>query len=789
MMGRRAIVGLFAVLIMASTGLAQPSLLQQATSAFNSAQQADKVLNEKSQSQQTRTEVLKVINAYQRVYLITPKTSYADDALLAIARLYESINDNRNAVKTLKFLVNEYPQSPYRKSAERDIATLNAGDEVVPTVPDTATDSKDSKDVFKTVAQIETKPGEKVSVDNIRYWPAEKSLRVVVDLSGEVRFKQGEAKSPNRVYIDIANAHLNPSLVSKEWPVESGLLQKIRVGQFDAGTVRVVLDLATTLRATSFTLRDPDRLIIDVVGDSETVVPSSVEPNSTPKRAITETAPSVVPAPPAVTGSRTSSVTTGTIPSTTTGAAITPAAKASSTPPLTATSAPAKTTSPVPPPADSTALTKGAAVPKAETTSSTPPSSAVTASATTVTTAPSGEKLSRTSPTTTATSSPSTVAATPPAEKPSRTSPATTATSSLSTVAATPPAEKPSRTSPATTATSSPSTLAATPPAEVASHTPPATTAAASPTAAKETRTTPAATTSSPTTVAAAPPVATPPPVPAARGAEAPVPEIKADNKVGDQGPQMASTAKPTSLGNRTLIRSLGLKVTRVVIDAGHGGKDTGSIGPTGYSEKDLVLDVAKRLKTLIETEIGSEVVMTRNDDTFVPLETRTEIANQQDADLFISIHANSSKTKTVRGVETFFLNFTTSKESLDTASRENAGSDKSVHELSDLVKQIVLTDKVSESRELAERVQTAMSRAKGTGPDRGVKQAPFLVLIGANMPSILAEISFISNPDEEKVLRTPAYRQHLAEYLLEGVRSYADTLSGIKTASSIERK
>jgi len=278
------------------------------------------------------------------------------------------------------------------------------------------------------------------------------------------------------------------------------------------------------------------------------------------------------------------------------------------------------------------------------------------------------------------------------------------------------------------------------------------------------------------------------PTTPAVPAADAPAAELKADNKVSDPGSQMASTAKPTSLGNRTLIRSLGLKVSRVVIDAGHGGKDTGSIGPTGYSEKDLVLDVAKRLKTLIETEIGAEVVMTRNDDTFVPLETRTLIANQQEADLFISIHANSSKTKTVRGVETFFLNFTTSKESLDLASRENAGSDKSVHELSDLVKRIVLTEKVTESRELAERVQTAMSRAKGTGPDRGVKQAPFMVLIGANMPSILAEISFISNPDEEKVLRTPAYRQHLAEYLLDGVRSYADTLSGVKTASSIER-
>jgi N-acetylmuramoyl-L-alanine amidase len=712
MMGKRAIVGLFAVLIMASTGLAQPSLLQQATSAFNSAQQADKVLNEKSQPQQTRTEVLKVINAYQRVYLITPKTSYADDALLAIARLYESINDNHNAIITLKFLVNEYPQSPYKKSAERDIATLSTAEEAVPTVPDIATNSKDSKDVLKPIARIETKPGEKVSVDNIRYWPAEKSLRVVIDLSGEVRFKQGEAKSPDRVYIDIANAHLNPSLVGKEWHVESGPLQKIRVGQYDAGTVRVVLDHDTMLRTTSFTLRDPDRLIIDVVGDSDTVVSSTVEPNATQKRAITEPAPPVVPAPP--TATRTPPVTS-TAALTTTVAAAAPAAKESRTSPATPISGQtAKTESTVPPPtAASASPTKAATAAMLETTSTAPQTSTVTDSSTTPPTVPSREKAAR--------GSSSTVTAAPPAMKEAR--PAQTTAPSVS-----------------------------------------------------------------PTTVAAASPVVTPPLASAGPAAEVPVSEIKAGNKVSDPGPEMASSAKPTSLGNRTLIRSLGLKVSRVVIDAGHGGKDTGSIGPTGYSEKDLVLDVAKRLKTLIETEIGAEVVMTRNDDTFVPLETRTAIANQQEADLFISIHANSSRTKTVRGVETFFLNFTTSKESLDTASRENAGSDKSVHELSDLVKRIVLTEKVTESRELAERVQTSMSRAKGTGPDRGVKQAPFVVLIGANMPSILAEISFISNPDEEKVLKTPAYRQHLAEYLLDGVRSYADTLSGIKTASSIER-
>ena len=168
-----------------------------------------------------------------------------------------------------------------------------------------------------------------------------------------------------------------------------------------------------------------------------------------------------------------------------------------------------------------------------------------------------------------------------------------------------------------------------------------------------------------------------------------------------------------------------------------------------------------------------------------MPLETRTAIANQQNADLFVSVHANSSNTKSVRGVETFFLNVTTSQDSLDTAARENASSERSVHELGDLVKKIVLRDKVDESRELAQRVQSAMSRGKDFGPDRGVKQAPFVVLIGANMPAILAEISFISNPEEEKSLKTPEYRQQIAESLLRGVRSYADTLSSVKTAKS----
>ena len=240
--------------------------------------------------------------------------------------------------------------------------------------------------------------------------------------------------------------------------------------------------------------------------------------------------------------------------------------------------------------------------------------------------------------------------------------------------------------------------------------------------------------------------------------------------------------AKPTNRGDRSLIRSLGLKLSRVVIDAGHGGHDTGSIGPTGFTEKELVLDVARRLKDLIEKELGAEVVMTRTEDVFVPLEARTEIANQEEADLFVSIHANSSKVKSVRGVETFFLNLPNSNEALEIASRENAASQKTIHELQDVVQQIMLSDKMEESSELARHIQTAMATRKGSGQNRGVKQAPFVVLVGAKMPSILAEIGFISNPQDEKSIKTPQYRQQIAESLFNGVRSYSETLSGIKT-------
>ena len=250
--------------------------------------------------------------------------------------------------------------------------------------------------------------------------------------------------------------------------------------------------------------------------------------------------------------------------------------------------------------------------------------------------------------------------------------------------------------------------------------------------------------------------------------------------------------ARPTAAGDRSLIRALGLKIGKIVIDAGHGGHDTGTIGPNGLLEKDLVLDVAKRLGRLLESRLGAEVIYTRQDDTFIPLETRTAIANRERADLFISIHANSSHDSDARGVETYYLNFTSSPEALEVAARENAVSEKSIHELQDLVKKIALKDKIDESREFAGDVQESLygglAQHNAGIRNRGIKKAPFIVLIGANMPSILAEISFVSNPTDERKLETSEHRQRIAESLYRGVSRYASGLSGVKVASKIDK-
>jgi N-acetylmuramoyl-L-alanine amidase len=246
---------------------------------------------------------------------------------------------------------------------------------------------------------------------------------------------------------------------------------------------------------------------------------------------------------------------------------------------------------------------------------------------------------------------------------------------------------------------------------------------------------------------------------------------------------------KPAKLGagSQSLTRVLGLKVARIVIDAGHGGPDTGTAGPNGLLEKDLVLDVARRLGELIRTRMGAEVIYTRVDDTFVPLEARTQLANDRKADLFLSIHANSSPASNASGVETYYLNLTGSNEALEVAARENASSQKTVYELQDLIQSIALQDKIDESRAFAAKIQmslySASVRANSRTRNRGVKKAPFVVLIGATMPSVLAEIGFVSNPRDEALFNRAEVRQRLAEGLYRGISQYAATLSQFEVA------
>jgi N-acetylmuramoyl-L-alanine amidase len=253
-----------------------------------------------------------------------------------------------------------------------------------------------------------------------------------------------------------------------------------------------------------------------------------------------------------------------------------------------------------------------------------------------------------------------------------------------------------------------------------------------------------------------------------------------------------APAAKPARNGERSLTRALGLKIGRIVIDPGHGGHDTGSIGPTGLMEKDLCLDVAQRLGKLIQENFpAAEIVYTRQADRFVGLEQRTAIANGARADLFISIHANSSDDTKASGIETYYLNFNASPQAMAVAARENATAQSSVHDLQDLVAKIARNEKIEESRDLAADIQESLaSSVQGgsrPGRNRGVRKAPFVVLVGADMPSVLAEISFISNPADEQSLKKPENRQRAADGLFRGIEKYLRSVNSLTTTISPE--
>jgi N-acetylmuramoyl-L-alanine amidase len=230
--------------------------------------------------------------------------------------------------------------------------------------------------------------------------------------------------------------------------------------------------------------------------------------------------------------------------------------------------------------------------------------------------------------------------------------------------------------------------------------------------------------------------------------------------------------------------------VSRIVIDPGHGGHDPGTTA-RGLTEAALTLDIALRLEKLLQKELGVEVVLTRRSDVYVPLEERTAIANRHNADLFLSIHANSSRNTGAKGIETYFLSFASSPEAEAVAARENSASEREMHQLPDLVKAITLNNKLDESRDFANMVQDALvSNLKRTNKDvrsRGVKKAPFVVLIGAAMPSVLAEISFLTNKQELSLLKTSAYKDRIAQALNAAVLRYRRSLKSA-AATTVER-
>ena len=252
----------------------------------------------------------------------------------------------------------------------------------------------------------------------------------------------------------------------------------------------------------------------------------------------------------------------------------------------------------------------------------------------------------------------------------------------------------------------------------------------------------------------------------------------------------VSAPAPPSSnrSGDYSLSRQLGLGVSRIVIDAGHGGHDPGAQA-NGIDESELTLDVAQRLEKLLEAQPGFDVVLTRNTDEYIALEERTAIANREGADLFLSIHANASKQPTVTGVETYFLNFATNPTAEAVAARENASSGQTMGTLPDILKAIALNNKLAESRELATIVQTSLVRRLSmqnkTVHDLGVKQAPFVVLIGAQMPSVLAEISFLTNHSDAVLLKQSAYRQKIAQALCDGIVKYQASLKKVTTVAS----
>jgi N-acetylmuramoyl-L-alanine amidase len=768
---------------------------------FAAAERMREALNGRPPADRTRHDYQRVINSYRSIYFGAPTSTKADPSVVAVAetlvemgRRFDDDKILHEAIAQYKFLRKEYPGSKYRcdalftmgeiykddlndpeqarsvfqeflhryphnrlvEDAQQAIAELDRdaaaekkaaaqkkpGKEVaeqktgkdsqrpgVNSDADSHSDSSaDANEDAKTEAAASDssapRAGHLPRVTRIRHWSTPDYTRVAIDLEGDIKFGSQRIANPDRIFFDLRDTKLASTLVGKSFDVDDGFLKKIRVAQFQPGRTRVVLEVADLSDYEAFLLPNPYRLIIDIHGKDIHGKDNPMARARELKDA--ETATADVEAPPKA-GSK---------------------ADSSSDVPKDVLKDVAKDAPKELPKSELKADVKalvGKPVSKKEQIHAGP----------------------NDDPNVSSKDAPQSSKAHPPSDR-------------VKTVVV----DNNTTAGPIKKVIVEPDDEDDTPRVKAAKVTPAAGHSRASsstPTHTTESETDPDAAATDEKTAGDAATAGS------MRGQS--LSRLSASHKSTDLD---IHEAKPTARGDRSLIRALGLKIGRIVIDPGHGGHDTGTIGPNGLQEKDLVLEVGRRLGKLLETRLGAEVVYTRKDDTFIPLETRTAIANQQRADLFISIHANSSQDPAARGVETYYLNFTSSPEALEVAARENAVSEKSIYELQDLVKKIALKEKIEESREFAGDVQESLHGGLAVKSpairDRGVKKAPFIVLIGANMPSILAEISFVSNPTDEHRLETSEYRQKIAESLYRGIAKYVDGLSGVKVASKMEK-
>ena len=774
---------------------------------FAKAERAREALNGRPVGERTRREYQRVIDSYRRVYFGSPASSKADPSVVATAELMVEMgrrfDDNkilRGAVEQYRFLRKEYPGSKYRFDALFTIGEIYKDDLNDPEEARTTFENflhryprnRLAEDARSAVKEIDAeademeRTAEKAArkqrsntsarasggvtsssddaaesakaasvrrsalprVTGVRHWSTPDYTRVAIDVEQEVKFDSQRISHPDRIFFDLRGTKLASTLVGKTFDVDDGFLKKIRVAEFQPGRTRIVLEVDDLARYDAFLLPDPYRLIIDVHGKDGNgkdlhgkEMQGKQNQATLAARAKTDAASAKGDSAP-----ETSRAVSGESDDDSSEAAVTSSGDAKSDGRKAqesdmdagAISKPAPVETDLVPnsapeaasadsrPADSAKAGKGAGVIK-----------------TTVAVKGSNRRIPKTI-----------VKADVEADVRTKVD---TNVETNDRAPAKVAALGHERSRPEATPSDADDVSGADETRLAKSDLP--SSAKSSSLHRKKSR-----------SAAAAPDTA-------------------------DLRPGLRETtreARPTAAGDRSLIRALGLKIGKIVIDAGHGGHDTGTIGPNGLLEKDVVLDVAKRLGRLLESRLGAEVIYTRQDDTFIPLETRTAIANRERADLFISIHANSSRDSDARGVETYYLNFTSSPEALEVAARENAVSEKSIHELQDLVKKIALKEKIDESREFAGNVQESLYgglalRNAGVR-NRGIKKAPFIVLIGANMPSILAEISFVSNPTDERKLESSEHRQRIAESLYRGVSKYVSGLSGVKVASKIDK-